>query len=471
MDNVKATNRKQSFGTHALVIGGSIAGLTAARVLADYYGQVTVVERDNWADSADFRKGVPQARHSHVLLKRGELIFEELFPGIGQELVSRGAVKFNLGQEMAWFTFGNWRPRYDSSVVTLACSRPLIETALRYRLAEFSNIKFKSGWEVTGLQAVPWQTRAYAVTARSRDENQLEDIFPADFIVDASGRSSRAPEWLETVGIQLPEELMIDAFPGYSTRIYKRPAEFKPNWTALYIQPMPPNSRRGAIITPLEGDRWHATIIGMNRDYPPTDEAGYLEFAQTLPTLEFYEAIKNAKPLSPVVGFRSGSNRLRHYDRLNSYLDNFVVLGDAVYSFNPVYGQGMTVAAMSALELGKILQERRDFNLGLAGLAENFQKRLNEVISPPWQIATGEDMRWPETTGVVEDTDPAGIMMQTYMEQVVYTTTKNPVVTEAFYRVMNMLDAPTNFFRPDIVLHVATEMRQGMTSTESFPLR
>lgn len=460
MNTSNSTN--PTFGKHAVVLGASIAGLVTGRVLADYFDKVTIIERDQEIDEIDFRKGVPQARHPHALLKRGDLIFEELFPGLNQQLRDQGALPINVGNELAWFTFGGWRPSYQSDIVGLACSRPMLETAIRRRLRGLSNVTFKAGWEAAGLQAGSDGTRASAVKIRSRAGNHDQQLIGADFVVDASGRESHAPEWLESLGYTPPTETYIDAFPGYATRIYKRPANFQGHWKMLYVQPTPPNDTRGGIIIPLEGDRWHATIIGMNQDYPPTDEAGYLRFARSLATLEFYEAVKEAEPLSPVIGFRSGSNRLRHYAELPRFLENFVVLGDAAYSFDPVYGQGMTVAAMSAYELGRCLQERRDGNASLAGLAEQFQQRLMEVISLPWQIATGEDMRWPKTTGANLDADPAAAMMQNYLAQVMFATTKNPAVTEAFYRVMHLLDDPSVFFRPDLVLQVAAEMSMGV---------
>ena len=456
-----SNSTKPTFGKHAIVIGASIAGLVTGRVLADYFDKVTIIERDQEIDEADFRKGVPQARHPHVLLKRGEQIIEELFPGLGRQLKDQGAIPINMGNEVAWFTFGGWRPPYESSIINLACSRPMLETAIRRRLSGLSNVSFKAGWEVTGLQTDPSHTRASAVKIRSRAGNHDQQLIEADFIVDASGRESHAPEWLESLGYIPPTETYIDAFPGYATRIYKRPANFQGRWKMLYIQPTPPADTRGGIIIPLEGDRWHATLIGMSQDYPPTDEAGYLRFARSLTNLEMYEALKEAEPLTPIIGFRSGSNRLRHYAQLPRFLENFVVLGDAAYSFNPVYGQGMAVAAMSAYELGNCLQERQNKNERLAGLAEQYQQRLLGVIHLPWQIATGEDMRWPKTTGAELNSDPAAALMQNYLTQVMFTTTKNPAVTEAFYRVMNILDDPNIFFRPDLVLQVAAEMSIG----------
>ena len=186
------------------MIGGSIAGLVASRILDDYFERVIVIERDDWdhwTEAADFRKGAPQARHPHVLLKRGELIFDELFPGLVQQLKAQGAVSLNMGNELAWFTFGNWRPRYESSLINLACSRPMLETAIRRRLSSFSNVSFKTGWEATGLQTDSSHTKANAVKIRSRDGAQVEQLIPADLIVDASGRKFASPGVARNYGL------------------------------------------------------------------------------------------------------------------------------------------------------------------------------------------------------------------------------------------------------------------------------
>jgi 2-polyprenyl-6-methoxyphenol hydroxylase-like FAD-dependent oxidoreductase len=452
-------------GEKAVVIGSSIAGMVAGQVLTRYFKQVTIIERDpwdHWTAAADFRQGVPQARHPHILLKRGEQILNELFPALTRQLKDQGAININTGTELAWFTSGNFRPRYVTSLESLACSRPMLETTLRRRLNALNEVSFRIGWEVTGLLPDPYHTRARAVKIRARDGSRHEQLIEADFIVDASGRESKAPEWLDYLGFPTPRETVIDAFPGYATRIYQRPAHFQGTWKGLYIQPTAPDQPRGGLILPLERDRWHVTLIGMNRDYPPTDEPGFLDFARSLAAPQLYEALKEAEPLTAISGYRSGSNRLRHYEELPAYLENFVVLGDAAFAFNPVYGQGMTVAALAGIELGRSLQERLAAKEGLTGLAGQFQKRLMEIINLPWQVATREDTRWSSASALAPGLDPSAILLRNYLSQVLYATTRNPVVAETFYLVMNMLEAPNVFFRPDIVLQVAAELSPGL---------
>ncbi len=443
---------------HAIVIGSSMAGLVSARVLTNHFERVTIVERDVLAQTVQFRKGVPQGRHPHMLLKRGQLILEELFPGLNAELKADGAVSVNMGLDAAWYVMGAWRPRYQSELDINGCSRPMLETAVRRKLEANPKVTFMSQNEVVGLQTDPHRQQATGVVMRSREgASMAETSLAADLVVDASGRDSRAPQWLEELGYNPPRETVVNAFPGYATRIYEIPNDFPLDWKILYVQPTPPHGKRGGIILPMEGNRWQATLIGMSQDCPPTDEEGYMEFARSLPGSRFYEVISAAKPVSPIVGYRRAENRLRHFDEMQRWLENFVVLGDAVYAFNPVYGQGMSTAAISAMELEQCLQNQRENGLGLNGLAEAFQKKLIEVISFPWQLATGEDMRWDETEGKQVNPDPSAALMQNYFDQVMWATTRNPNVLDAFYRVQNMIEAPSIFFRPDIVLQVAAE--------------
>jgi 2-polyprenyl-6-methoxyphenol hydroxylase-like FAD-dependent oxidoreductase len=437
---------------HAIVIGGGIAGMIAARVLADHFERVTVLERDTFPLEVDFRDGIPQARHSHILLKRGEIILEQLFPGIVRELELNGAYQINFGKDIRWYSFGRWRPSYETDLATTGCSRPMLDHFIRKRLMTHPNIDVREKCEIAGLETDPDRKHAIGVRYASRNGSISHNVLTGDLVVDSSGRESQAPNWLEELGYERPRESKVNAFVGYATRIYRRPANV--DWQVTYMQPIAPILTRGGIITPLEGNRWHVTLIGMNGDYPPINEKGFLEFASSLPSPEIYEALKDAEPITPPIGFRKAENRLNHYETLSRYLENFVLLGDSVYALNPVYGQGMSVAAIGAELLGDCLTRHRETHQNLDGLAENFQKQLAEVNAFPWQIATGEDMRWPGTEGGELPTDPEALMTANYFGQVIFAATRNPIVLDALYRVQSMIESPAIFFRPEIVIQV-----------------
>jgi 2-polyprenyl-6-methoxyphenol hydroxylase-like FAD-dependent oxidoreductase len=442
---------------HAIVIGGSMTGLSVARVLADSFEHVTVIERDVPPQESRFRKGVPQARHAHILLKGGELALEQLFPGLRQELIGRGALMINAGRDVALQLFGQWRQPYVSATDVLACSRPLLEHVLYRRLFAHSRVTFIHDSEVVGLRTDERQTQVTGIELRQRNGSASEasTIVDADLVVDASGRASRAPQWLEALGYTPPVEITVSAQAGYASRIYQCPPEFDPGWKALSIIPAAPSATRGGVILPMEGGRWHVTLVGMAGDYPPTDEAAFLAFARSLPNPQLYTAIGRAQPLSDIWGARGLDNRLRDYAKLPRYLEGFLVCGDSVYALNPVYAQGMTVGTLSALVIDECMREQRRAhpNGDLRGLAQRVQLRIGKVVAGPWQLATGEDRRWPTTKGAEPLPLPARVI-QRYAGQLLLTTLTDATVAEVFTRVQQMIAPPSLLFRPDILLRV-----------------
>lgn len=460
MNTGHTTNQNQvnqpAYG-HAVVIGGSIAGLTAARVLTDHFAQVTIVERDHLPDTPEFRSGAPQARHVHVLRLRGQRILEQQFPGLVDELLAGGAEAVNAGSEAEFFLFGRWRgPRYRSAIVSVSSSRPLLETAICRRLAAHPRVSVIQRHDVVGLTADEDGVRVTGVRLRRRGESSAAVTeLAADLVVDASGRGSKAPQWLEELGYTPPRETVIDAFPGYASRLYRRPAGSQQSWKTMYIIPTPPNSPRGGVIVPIDGDRWMVTLIGMGRDYPPTDEEGFLAFARSLPSRRFYEAIRSAEPLTEPYGFRRNENRLRHFDQLPRYLEGFLVIGDGVGAMDPIHAQGMTVSAMASQTLEQCLAAQRSQPaMGLSGLAEAFQKALSQVIAGPWHMATSIDRRWPATAGADEPLPWTARLRQKYFTMVMATMVHDPKVAEVFFHVQHMVAPAKTLFRPAVLLRV-----------------
>jgi 2-polyprenyl-6-methoxyphenol hydroxylase-like FAD-dependent oxidoreductase len=449
--NTQSTTTDHPTRQHATIIGGSIAGLTAARVLTNHFAKVTIIERDP-PRAASYRTGVPQGRHPHVLLGLGRKLLEEMFPGLFQQLLADGAVPFNQGRQAQFFINGGWSQPFDSQMIGISCSRPLLESAIYQRIAAHPKVQILHEKLVLGLSTDEQKRRVTGVHLRDRhDRAAMPTILQADLVVDASGRDSHAPEWLAGLGYTPPQERTINAFVGYSTRIYRKPAHFADPWKSLYIMAMYPHTPRGAVILPMEGDRWQVCLIGMNGDYPPTDEAGFMAFARSLRTPRFYEAIKNAEPLTEPYGYRRAENRMRYYENLPRYLENFLVTGDAVYAFNPVYGQGMSTAALASQTLDACLHQQDGQSLD--GLAQRFQKALASVAAGPWQMATGQDLRWPKTIGG-QASDPMTRLVQRYLDRVLATMPHSPTVAEAFLYVQNMLKPPTSLFHPKIMWQV-----------------
>jgi 2-polyprenyl-6-methoxyphenol hydroxylase-like FAD-dependent oxidoreductase len=373
----------------------------AARILSEQFSHVTIVERDRLPDVPEFRRGVPQARHAHTLQPEGQLILESHFPGLVDELLAGGAIAIAAGRDLVFFQGGTWRrPRPRETQVSIACSRPLLETIIHRRVAGRANVRILPGYETVGLRADERSQRVTGVRLRHRHQAAAaETVLGADLVVDAGGRQSQSPRWLHGLGYTPPEEWAVNSFVGYATRIYRRPAGLASDWKVLYVRPTPADGPRGGIILPVEGGGWHVTLIGVAGDYPPTDEAGFLAFARGLPTPRLYEAIRDAEPLTKPLGFRRTENRVRRYDRLPRYLEGFIVCGDAVYALNPIYAQGMTAAAIGGQVLARCLQARRrqPGAEGLNGLAETYQRELSEAVAGLWQMATRKDWDWPIT--------------------------------------------------------------------------
>ncbi len=292
----------------AIVLGGSIAGLLAARVLADHFEEVIVVERDSYPQEIAVRKGVPQARHVHTLLMRGQQILEQLFPGIEADLAEAGAPALEWTSDAWGWSASGWLPRFHSYLKTHTCSRELLEGTILRRMAAHTNIRFIENTDVIGL--LPDATRSgiagVRVRARPGAEREaaegrtagfptgrggVEEELLADFVVDASGRESKSAEWLEGLGYPRPEDTTINAFLGYASRLYQRPANPRAEWKAVLIGAMPPRTLRGGVIYPIEGDRWLVTLSGRSKQYPPLDDAGFVEFAREFANPLIYEAI------------------------------------------------------------------------------------------------------------------------------------------------------------------------------------
>lgn len=446
-------NSRQPFG-RAVVIGGSVAGLTAARVLAKHFEQVTVIERSPMVDGSDFPKGVPQARHPHLLLIRGERVLEEFFPGLKQDLLDEGAQMVNFGRDVQMRSPYGWLPHYETDLEGIAASRIMLDHAIYQQIAMNPKVTVRSNSEVMNICTDERRRRVIGVQIHNRASGRVEDV-PAELVVDASGRSSKAPQWFSQLGYNPPEEQTVNAFPGYATRIFKIPEDFDGGWKAIYLMPNPPHITRGAIIAPLDKKRWHVCLIGMNGDYPPTNEREFMNFARSLVSSEVYDAIKGAEPLSPVWGYRHAENRMRRFDKMHRYLEGFVALGDSVYALNPVYGQGMTLAAIAGQLLDQKLGEQaansetNDF----AGMAERFQKQLQKELQIPWQTATNEDMRWPDTEGK-QELDPVSKFIGRYFDLVFKAMPHSTKVTDAFFHVQHMIASPALLLRPDILLNV-----------------
>ncbi|MBB5874427.1 2-polyprenyl-6-methoxyphenol hydroxylase-like FAD-dependent oxidoreductase [Allocatelliglobosispora scoriae] len=433
---------------HAVVIGASIAGLLAARVLSERFEQVTVVERDELPAEPQGRGGVPQAKHFHQLLSRGQQVMEELLPGLGADVVSRGGQLVDTTEALRWLTPAGWAPRYRSGINVLGVSRDLLEWAIRQRVAALDRVRVLDRTETVGL--VLDDTREVrGVTLRRRGSGAEPEELRADLVVDASGRGSKVIGWLGEAGYDAPDETIVDVGMGYASRFYRIPDGFAEDWKAIYVQAAPPTHPRSGIMIEVEGGRWLVSVNGVGADAPPTDDAGFLAYLRGLRDPALYEALRDAEPASPVAGFRHTGNRLRKVHQVDRWPTRLIVLGDALCSFNPVYGQGMTVASLQSLILRRLLADGFP-----ADLAKRFQRETARLVAGAFTMATGEDYRFGAIDGV---TPGAGTrFMHWYFDRITALKVHDRAVNDRFVRVLHMLDGPQVLFHPGVVAKAIT---------------
>ncbi|MCP5065372.1 MAG: FAD-binding monooxygenase [bacterium] len=445
--DVAVEQSREHLGRHALVIGGSVAGILAARVLADSFSAVTVVERDRLPSEAANRKGVPQGRHVHTLLRRGSDALEELFPGLIGELIDDTAVQVDLLNGLPLY-IGGWQAACPGRQLPgLFLSRALLEWRLDEHIRSCARVQLLEKTEVTGLLLTSQGKRVRGASIRDLESGTREEL-DADLVVETSGRGSRLPRWLEDLGFPAPPRSEVRLPTRYVTRTFKT-AECHRHWDGMLIFPRPPG-RRGGALFPIERGEWMVTLIGLLGDDPPeSGDGAFVEFAKTLPTPELYDAIAAAEPTSPIVAHDFPSNLRRHYERCSTIPGGLAVMGDAVCSLNPRFGQGITVAALEALELRAALGQMQADDLPRLGA--EFARRVAKVIDLAWPGVVAADLQYPEAKG---DRSVSVRFMQWYQGRMVRSGLNDPRVRERFLRGMNFLDPPSSLLRPSFAARV-----------------
>jgi 2-polyprenyl-6-methoxyphenol hydroxylase-like FAD-dependent oxidoreductase len=431
-------------------MGGSIAGLWTARALADHFDEVVVLERDQLAEGPEFRPGTPQARHFHTLLQSGLEQMRAWFPGLEEELVSAGAVPYDLIGDTHLRMRNRWYPRFPSGWTLLSCSRLLLESGIRQRLRQNPCIRFVEGVEVVGLQGDETGRRVTGVRIRTRHSGSngpvADSVYRADLVVDALGRRSRTPEWLVELGYSPPRESAVDSFLGYVTRKYRR----KPGTPMILIVPVPPDNPYGGLVFPEEEETMVVMTAGFNKHYPPTDPVEFEAFIQRLGP-EFQEALRGAEAISQPYGYRGTSSRWRHYEELKRWPERFVVLGDAFCGFNPIYGQGMSVAAMSAVALADGVRRSHG---NLDGVAKSTLRRIGGITGAIWFLATSADLEWPGTQGGAVGSGFLDRLGRRYVSEMLDAMYFDPVVRRQFFAVNQLVKPGTALFAPGMFLRV-----------------
>lgn len=433
------------------MIGASVAGLLAARVLARHFDSVTVVERDACRDDAiAARKGVPQGNHIHLLWSGGMRVLEELFPGIADDLRAAGGAVFDNGRDMRWYHHGVWKLRHSSGLMIHAQSRPLLEHCLRRRLLETSNVRLLGGQMLQSLRADADGQRVTGAIIRSAGTEAVETTLDADLVVDASGRSGATLAELERLGHGKPVQESIGVDIGYATRVFRAPNDGR-DWQAMAVYATAPHTHGLGVIFPIEGNRWIVTLVGLRGHYPRSaDHDTFMQFARSLEQPDLYEAIRAAEPEGPIHLIGYPTQMRRRFERLPSMPAGLLYIGDSVCSLNPLYGQGMTVCALQAEILDGLLAATAGRAPDVA-LARAYFERAARVVDTAWLLGAGSDFLYPETRGERPAYMPA---LGWYLQRLLRASGRSELVQQRFLEVIHFARPVTALMKPDVALRV-----------------
>jgi 2-polyprenyl-6-methoxyphenol hydroxylase-like FAD-dependent oxidoreductase len=434
----------QRVGEHAVVIGASVAGLLAARALSDAYDRVTILERDELPAIGENRKAVPQGNHAHVMLASGQRSIEELLPGITDELFAAGAQSCESLREIRFVIAGHELTREASGADVLLASRPLIEGHVRRRVLALANVTVRERCDAVDLLTSQDNERVTGVRVRGRHGESGEEPLNADLVVAASGRAARVPALLEALGYPRPSENRLAVDLMYvSRRVRLQPGALGDD--KLVLIGARPGLPRGVMLIAQE-DHWILTVSGYGAEHhPPTDEDGYLEFIGTVAPADVVAAIRQSEPLSDFATHGFSANQRRRYEHLKRFPQGLLVVGDAISSFNPLYGQGMSVAALEAIELRRCLER------GEQRLAKRFFRAAGTVVGHAWDMAVGGDLALPEVAG---HRSMLLRISNAYVERLLRVAEHDPIVAAAFGDVGDLLAPPQEVMRPRILWRV-----------------
>ncbi|MBS2538414.1 FAD-binding monooxygenase [Catenulispora sp. NF23] len=429
----------------AVVLGAGIAGLTAARALSDTFESVVIIERDQLPAGPEDRRGIPQGRHVHGLLARGLRALEDLFPGFEDDLVAAGGIRGDIQSGIHWHIDGHLLRPDPSGLIGVAASRPLVEFGVRQRVSKLPGVTFIDNCDIMNLVTTPDNSRVTGVGVISRVDGSSASVIEADLVVDATGRGSRAPVWLKELGYPEPPEHRLNVDISYVTWHFKREPhhESLPVGTSISAYP---GSRRSGFLMAVEGDRFVLSTGGIFGERPPDDASGLAAFAASLPNSAFADFLPTATLIDGPIKNRYPSTVRKHYEKLGSFPQGFLVIGDALCSFNPVYGQGMSVAAMEALLLRDVVSAES------GDTAKEFFRKAARIIEIPWTIAAGSDMRHPES-GV--EAPLQNRIINRYLGRLYRVAADDADVARAFLRVLNLLDSPDKLLAPGTAWRVA----------------
>lgn len=428
---------------HAIVIGGSVSGSPAAKVLSEFFDRVTVLDRDDLPKHAEHHRGVPQSPHLHGLLYGGRIALDELFDdGFTDAMRAAGGPYFDFAKHQAFRFPEGWIKRAPGDLMVIFSTRWTMEHVIRELARRESNI----GWEVGQATGFTTTEGGHRVTGvKLKDGRTLE----ADLVVDAAGRASKSPKWIEEIGFDAPEESFVRSFLGYATVYGQLPEDAWPGDIKSIAAPPFPGTTRGAFVVPQENGLVGIMAAGQSRDYPPTDTTGFTEFLRTAISPVLGEMWERMEPETEIRATKTSHNRLVRWHELERRPQGFLAIGDAVAAFNPVYGQGITTASLQAKALRQALNDHDD----LDAVVDVFPARAKEVCTFAWTGATDADCAFEGTEIENLERTEADAEITAYLSKLRLATTLDAYVAQAFFRAQGSMQGEL-LFEPELMAKV-----------------
>jgi len=425
--------------SHAIVMGGSIAGLCAAAALAKNFDRVTVLERDP-EPGPEARRGAPQGHHVHALLSRGQAIMNELFPGAFAALARDGAVRLDLGTGVRWFQFGAWKPRRTIGVDVWFQSRPLLEHHLRASLGRNDKVELRFSVAIDG----PVHADGRVSGVRLRDGSVLD----ADLVIDATGRGSASATWLERWGYGKVLEQRVRVGLGYVSGIFEHARGAGERGSTAVYQHVPLDNKRAGLSFPVENSRKVITLVGYHGDHAPTEIEAFRAWAKTLLQPEIANELDELELVGGLRKFTYPEQIRRCYGELRRLPEGYLIIGDAMCSLDPTFGQGMAISAMQAEVLAQSARPRRS--------TTRLQRRLYGMTTSPFTMTANEAHRWPETTGWKPR---FSAFQRAAIAKVYEASSYDPDVYQALMHVVHFLAPPSALLRPKLLWRVFVARR------------
>ncbi|KIZ14302.1 hypothetical protein SNA_34940 [Streptomyces natalensis ATCC 27448] len=442
-------------------MGGGYSGLVTARVLADHFAEVVILEQDPLDEHTGTHPHVPQGYHAHALLAKGAEVLETLFPGLRAELKDIGAPVFDYGEHISFLLPAGFAPRRRTGVKVQTFTRDELERRLRSKVLALPQVTLLPATRCHGLKMSGPGTVDRVLYRTDGDEKPTE--LAADLVVNTSGRAGALDDWLAEMGLPAPEKRVVKAKITYTSTQFERPEKNRPDFNIAYQMTFAPHTPRGGVLLAVERNRWMCSLFGFEDQLPPTENAAYLDFAKSLKNPLLAEQIEGRTTEEPTYRYTNVNNQWRLYHKLKDWPDRLIALGDAVCVFNPVYGQGLTVAAMEAELLHRMLTDRKKLRSGgLDGLSRGYQRAVARIVLTPWTLSSSSDLMWsphgqPLTARIAH----------WYNKHLFEVSVRDARVWSRFARVANMVAPPTALFHPTVVAKVIGQALSGRRTRQA----